>query len=105
MDEILERQLLIRGRVFAIFSAIEKALAGRKKSFSEPHAAHGQDVVQACFIYFIEEKQFYARGRSHSIYYASKLLSQRPLHDCKFHLSELKLTKIYTHWLVPQMCF
>jgi len=33
MEEILERQLLIRGRTFAVFSATEKALAGRKKSF------------------------------------------------------------------------
>ena len=29
MEEILERQLLIRGRAFAAFSTIEKALAGR----------------------------------------------------------------------------
>ena len=41
MEEILEQQLLIRGRVFATFSTIEKALAGRKKSFRRPY------VVQA----------------------------------------------------------
>ena len=29
MEEILERQLLIRGRAFATFSTIKKALAGR----------------------------------------------------------------------------
>jgi len=29
LEEILERQLLIRGRAFATFSTIEKALAGR----------------------------------------------------------------------------
>jgi len=29
MEEILEQQLLIRGRVFATFSTIDKALAGR----------------------------------------------------------------------------
>jgi len=39
MEEIIERQSLIRGRAFAAFSTIEKALAGRKKSFSGPHAA------------------------------------------------------------------
>jgi len=33
MEEILERQLLVRGRAFATFSTIEKALAGRKISF------------------------------------------------------------------------
>jgi len=33
MEEILERQLLIWGRVFATLCSIEKALAGRKKSF------------------------------------------------------------------------
>jgi len=33
MEEIIERQLLIRGRAYAAFSTIEKALAGRKKSF------------------------------------------------------------------------
>jgi len=37
MEEILEGQFLIRGRVFATFSTIEKALAGRKKCFREPH--------------------------------------------------------------------
>ena len=41
MEEILEQQLLIRGRVFATFSTIEKALAGREKSFRRPY------VVQA----------------------------------------------------------
>jgi len=43
MEEILERQLLTRGRAFATFSAIEKAQAGRKKSF------HGPYIVQADF--------------------------------------------------------
>jgi len=33
MEEILERQLLIRDRAFATFSTFEKAVAGRKKSF------------------------------------------------------------------------
>ena len=33
MDEILKQQLLIRGRAFATFSTIEKALAGCKKSY------------------------------------------------------------------------
>jgi len=42
MEEILEQQLLIRVSVFATFSTIEKALAGRKKSF------RGSCVVQAC---------------------------------------------------------
>jgi len=41
MEEILERQLLIRGRAFATFSKIEKALAGRKIGFSGPHAVPG----------------------------------------------------------------
>jgi len=48
MGEILERQLLIRGRAFATFSAIEKALGGRKKSFCGPHVARGPFIVQAC---------------------------------------------------------
>jgi len=43
MEEILERQLVIQGRAFATFTTIEKALAGRKKSF------HGPYVVQACY--------------------------------------------------------
>jgi len=42
MEEFLERQLLIRGHAFVTFSTIEKALAGRKKSFRGSHA------VQAC---------------------------------------------------------
>jgi len=42
MEEFLERQLLIRVRAFATFSTIEKALAGRMKSFC------GSYVVQAC---------------------------------------------------------
>ena len=42
MEEILERPLIIRGRAFATFSTIEKALACRKKSFRGPY------VVQAC---------------------------------------------------------
>jgi len=33
MEEFLEQQLLIRIRVFATFSTIEKALAGCMKSF------------------------------------------------------------------------
>jgi len=44
MEEILKRQLLMRGREFATFSAIEKAFAGRKKSFRGPYA------VQACHL-------------------------------------------------------
>jgi len=36
MEEILEQQLLFRGRVFAMFSTIQKALACRKKSFRGP---------------------------------------------------------------------
>jgi len=36
MEEILEQQLLIRGRAFATFSTIEKALADRKKTFAGP---------------------------------------------------------------------
>jgi len=35
-EEVLE-QLLIRGRAFATFSTIEKALADRKKSFRGPY--------------------------------------------------------------------
>jgi len=35
MEEILEQQVLIRGRAFATFSTIEKARAGRKKSFRQ----------------------------------------------------------------------
>jgi len=41
MEDNVERQLLTRGRAFATFSTIEKALAGRKKSFRRPN------VVQA----------------------------------------------------------
>jgi len=41
MEEILERQLLIRGRAVATFSTIENALVGRKKIF------RGRYVVQA----------------------------------------------------------
>jgi len=37
MEEILKQQLLIRVRAFATFSTIEKALAGRKKSFRRPY--------------------------------------------------------------------
>jgi len=48
MEEILERLLLIRGRAFATFLKIEKPLAGRKKSFREPHVIRGPYVVQAC---------------------------------------------------------
>jgi len=33
MEEILERQLFIRGRAFATFFTIEKALVNRKKKF------------------------------------------------------------------------
>jgi len=32
MEEILEQQLLFRGRAFATFSTIEKALAGRMRA-------------------------------------------------------------------------
>ena len=52
MEEILERQLLTRGRAFATISAIEKALACRKKSFHGSHATCGPCVVQACFSSF-----------------------------------------------------
>jgi len=38
-DAGIEQQLLSRGRAFAAFSTIEKALAGGKKSFHGPHAA------------------------------------------------------------------
>jgi len=48
MEEIRERQLLIGGRAFATFSAIEKALAGGKISFRGPHVARVLYVVQAC---------------------------------------------------------
>jgi len=42
MEEILERQLLIRGRAFATFATINKALAGREKSFRwAGHSAQG----------------------------------------------------------------
>ena len=37
MDKILERQLLIRGRAFATFSTIEKALEARKENFRGPY--------------------------------------------------------------------
>jgi len=47
VEEITERQLLIRGRAFAASSTIDKALAGYKKSFRGPHAACGPYVVQA----------------------------------------------------------
>jgi len=43
MEEILERQLLIRGRAFSTFSTIEKPLAGHEKNFRGPY------VVRACF--------------------------------------------------------
>ena len=42
-EEILKRQLFMRGRELATFSAIEEDLAGRKKSFRGPYA-----VPQAC---------------------------------------------------------
>jgi len=35
MEEILERQLLIRGRAFATFSTIEKVLAGPQGKLSQ----------------------------------------------------------------------
>jgi len=41
MEDILEQQFLIRGRAFATFSTIEKALAGRKKSFRGPYVVQG----------------------------------------------------------------
>jgi len=47
VEEIAERQLLIRGRAFAAYSTIDKALAVYKKSFRGPHAARGPYVVQA----------------------------------------------------------
>jgi len=43
MEEILERQLLIRGGAFATFFTIETVLAGCKKSFCGMH-------VQTCLI-------------------------------------------------------
>jgi len=49
MKEILERQLLFRGRASATFSTIEKALVGRKESFGRLHASHGPYVVKACY--------------------------------------------------------
>jgi len=36
MEEIVEQQLLIRGRAFATLSTVQKALAGRKNSFRRP---------------------------------------------------------------------
>jgi len=39
MEEVLERQLLIRDHAFVTFSTIEKALAGRKESFRGPYVA------------------------------------------------------------------
>jgi len=48
MEEILKRSLLIRGRAFATFSAIEIALAGSKKTFRGTHSSRGPSVVQAC---------------------------------------------------------
>jgi len=51
MEEILERQSLVRGRDFATFSTIEKALAGRNKSF------RGSYVVQVCTIAFNDEQK------------------------------------------------
>jgi len=41
----MKRQLPIRDRAFATFSTIEKALAGRKKSFRRPRAAYRPCVV------------------------------------------------------------
>jgi len=46
MEEIIERQLLIRVGAFTAFSIIEKPLASRKKSFRGPPA--GPCVVPAC---------------------------------------------------------
>jgi len=46
MEEILEQKLLIRGRVFATFSTIEKALAGRKKSFRQPRVLRRPVVIE-----------------------------------------------------------
>jgi len=40
VDDILERQSLIRGRAIATFSTIVKALVGRKKSFRRAHVFH-----------------------------------------------------------------
>jgi len=37
-QDILKRQLLMRGQEFATFSATEKALASRKKIFPGPYA-------------------------------------------------------------------
>jgi len=41
MEEVLERQLLIRSHAFVTFSTIEKAPAGRKKSFHWPLCCAG----------------------------------------------------------------
>jgi len=43
MEEILERQLLTRGRAFATFSTIEKALGGPQAKLSR--AACGRRAV------------------------------------------------------------
>jgi len=40
MEEIQEQQLLVRGRAFATFSTIEKALTGRKKNFRSLYVVH-----------------------------------------------------------------
>jgi len=48
MDEILERQLIVRGRAFATFLTIENALAGRKKNFRGPLGAGRPYAVQGC---------------------------------------------------------
>jgi len=48
MEEILERQLLFRGRAVTTFSTVEKTLTGCMKSFHRPHASCEPYVVQAC---------------------------------------------------------
>jgi len=47
MQELLERQLLTRGRAFTTFLTIENTLASRKKSSRGPHVARGLYVVPA----------------------------------------------------------
>ena len=53
MEEILERQLLIRGRAFATFSTIAKALAGRMQRaghmLCRPGVGHSDVRPWNCF--------------------------------------------------------
>ena len=45
--QILERQLLLRGRAFATFSTIEKGLAGLKKVFASRMRRTGRMLCRA----------------------------------------------------------